>query len=111
MFDDIIEIKADHSNESNSLASFLVQTTTNTDSELNQVNNPIDADLFSVAEITNSNLDDKTYIIATNNTSRSVDITPPTLEQIGKSGPPLLPNFILGPIKETEQLNAKVSSL
>ena len=108
LFDDIIDIKSNHSAEGNSLADFLVQTTTNEES-LHATVNPIDADLFSVSEYTNSTLDDKTSIVETNNTSSSVHFTPPTLEQIEKSGPPLLPNFILGPIQEPDQF--QVSSL
>ena len=95
LFDDIIEIKSDHSNESNSLADFLVQTTTNKEKEHATVN-PIDADLFAVSEYTNSTLDDKTSIVETKNTSSSVELNL-------KNSPPLLPNFILGPIQEPDQ--------
>ena len=103
LFDDIIDIKSNHSNEGNSLADFLVQTTSNEEKEHATVN-PIDADLFSVSEYTNSTLDDKTSIVETKNTSSSIELNL-------KNSPPLLPNFILGPIQEPEQLNAQVSSL
>lgn len=110
LLDDIIEIKSDHGNEGNPLDDFLLLATTDKESEHGPVN-PVDADLFSVSEYTDSTLEDKPNIAATENISNFVSDIPPTVEQIEKSSPPLLPNFILGPIKEPEQFNVQVSTL